>query len=238
MPLVAPEEANVAVLTTCKGRLSHLQRALPTWLAQETTIRYSITVLDYACPEGTYAWLVEQADPRITAAKYETDSPYYAHAHARNLVARAANAEILVFLDADNLLRPGWLSSACAQILLGDADYCESLWHPQCRNPGTCAITATHHHRIRGFDESLRNWGASDKDYYLRASVQGRKCQWDVTLLEAIPHDEAARVRHYQVKSTQESNRLNETQIQDWRRRVNPNGYGLGELRLRPGHSG
>jgi hypothetical protein len=118
-------------------------------------------VLDYACPDGTFAWVLEQADPRIAAAKYETDSPYYSHAHSRNLAVRTTEAQVLVFLDADNLLQPGWLSSECVQLLIGDADYCESLWQAGCRNPGTCAITAQHHHDIRGFHESLRNWGGT-----------------------------------------------------------------------------
>ena len=153
MPLVLPDEGTVCLLTTCKGRLDHLRQVLPTWLVQETTIRYGISVLDYACPDGTFAWVLEHADPRITAAKYETDSPYYSHAHSRNLAVRTTEAQTLVFLDADNLLQPGWLSSACAQLVIGDADYCESLWQAGCRNPGTCAITAQHHHDIRGFDE-------------------------------------------------------------------------------------
>jgi hypothetical protein len=232
MPLSSDAVAVAAILVMCKDRLQHLRIALPTWTNQQTNVNYSVTILDYGCPANTAAQVRELHLPHVRTVTTSPPTPFYNHAHSHNLAARTTRAPILVFVDADNLLKPTWLTSAIAPILIGDADYCESLWDPRCKNPGTCAIRKRLHDKIRGFDETFTGWGQADKDYCLRASAHGQKAQWDTTLLDTIPHDEETRVKHSPFPTTAESNRNNTARLGNWSRTVNPTAYGAGIFQI------
>jgi hypothetical protein len=49
-PLRGGDVPRLSIVTTCKGRLHHLRRSLPGFLAQPDT---QVIVVDYDCPEDT-----------------------------------------------------------------------------------------------------------------------------------------------------------------------------------------
>jgi glycosyltransferase involved in cell wall biosynthesis len=183
----------ICFITTCRGRLAHLQQSLPTFVAQAGT---SCIVVDYDCPERTAAW-IEKEYPRVTVVQ-ATDRPRFELSKARNLGAQAAVAPWLCFVDADVQLSPHF--AAVVSPLLQPGFY----YHPEPRSVelwGNCICHRDDFTRVEGYDDVLQGWGAEDRDFYTRlelAGVQPRPFPGD--LLRSIPHEASARVEHYDVK--------------------------------------
>src|SRR6266404_326707 len=104
----------ICFITTCRGRLPHLQQSLPTFVAQPGT---SCVVVDYDCPQGTAAW-VQQAYPQVTVVQ-ATDQPRFELSKARNLSAQAAGAPWLCFVDADVQLSPHFAAAVSPLLQTG-----------------------------------------------------------------------------------------------------------------------
>ena len=63
----------LSIVTTCKGRLHHLRRSLPRFLAQPNT---EVIVVDYDCPDGTSDVVAREFPAaRVVAVK---DRPHFA----------------------------------------------------------------------------------------------------------------------------------------------------------------
>ena len=70
----------ISVITTCKGRMHHLEEALPTWLAQEGG-NYEIIVVDYGDPDKSADYVEELNDPRVRAVRHEAEGFNLAHTY-------------------------------------------------------------------------------------------------------------------------------------------------------------
>ena len=106
--------ARISLITTCKGRLAHLQESLPRMLAQPDC---ECIVVDYDCPQGAASWVAcNHPGARIVKAERE---PLFRPGHARNLGAAAAVAPWLAFVDADTLLAPDYVATIFDRIAAG-----------------------------------------------------------------------------------------------------------------------
>ncbi len=103
-------------LVTWNG-MSWLPACLESVRAQ-TMADWELLVVDNASSDGSTAWLLAQAadDPRIRVQALATNTGYGA-AHNRSI--RAARADVLVLLNQDVVLDPGFLHAACDEL---DAD--------------------------------------------------------------------------------------------------------------------
>ncbi len=230
MPLVTRQLAVIEMTAVSKGRLDHVRQALPTWLAQECPTPWTLTLLDYACPDDTWTWTLRNCPPEVTALRFQTDSPLFNWSHARNLSVRDSHAPVFAFIDADNLLHPHWLRDATRELLNGTADIAHTFWTHGTPNRGTCTVTAQLHHTLRGFDETLTGYGNKDRDYYRRATERGTATTWTTDQLTCIYHSNELRTAHYANKDRNASMAANYTAQLDTSRPINPTGYGLGTL--------
>ena len=98
IPALTP---SFSIITTCKGRLEHLKRSLPTMVAQDA----EVIVVDYSCPEGT-ADFVERDYPQAKVVRVEGQKGF-SNWNARNRGAAVATGEMLLFCDADTILAEG-----------------------------------------------------------------------------------------------------------------------------------
>src|SRR5262245_31215668 len=96
----------ICFITTCMGRLAHLQQTLGSMTAQPGA---SCIVVDYSCPDHAGDW-VEQAYPAVRVVRVTGQSQFRA-SHARNQGARAASTPWLCFIDADVALDPSFTTS-------------------------------------------------------------------------------------------------------------------------------
>jgi glycosyltransferase involved in cell wall biosynthesis len=89
------------IITTCMGRLEHLKRTLPAMLRQEC----EVVVVDYSCPEQSGAW-VEEKYPGVKVVRVAGQDTF-SNWKARNSGAGEATGDLLIFCDADVVLRDG-----------------------------------------------------------------------------------------------------------------------------------
>lgn len=180
----------LSLITTCKGRLAHLQRTLPLMAAQGRDCE--VIVVDYACPDGTAAWVADHF-PEVKIVQVRGETSFHV-ARARNLGVRAAQAPWLMFVDADVLLPPGF--AAYMRPLLAPGCYYRpapvttDTW-------GSLLVSRDDFLAVGGYDEVLRDWGGEDDDLYHRLDAFA-KCAlatFPGSMVTALTHDDATRTR-------------------------------------------
>lgn len=176
-------------ITTCKGRLHHLQQTLPLMLQQADS---ECIVVDYNCPQKSGDW-VSQHHPQAKVARNTTDTGWCAAA-ARNQGANLASGEWLVFIDADIRLADdllGWLSPRLAP----GKTFRAEIMRDKLDIFGTFVCHRDDFLKVEGYDEVLRGWGKEDNDIYYRLRMAGcTEFFFPASFLNPIPHDDSARV--------------------------------------------
>src|SRR4029079_5623520 len=97
-----------SIITTCKGRLEHLQASLPKMMAQCAN---EVIVWDYSCPQGTGEFVTANF-PSVRLVSVPGQK-HFSNWKARNSGAAVATSDVLVFVDADTVMAEGaidWLS--------------------------------------------------------------------------------------------------------------------------------
>lgn len=194
----------LSMITTCKGRLAHLQRTLPLMAAQGGDCE--VIVVDYGCPDGTAAWVANHF-PEVKLVEVRGETAFHV-ARARNLGARAAQAPWLMFVDADVLLPPGF--AAYMRPLLAPGCY----YRPAPLTPdtwGSLLVSRDAFLAVGGYDEVLRDWGGEDDDLYHRLDAFA-KCapnSFPGSMVTALTHDDTARTRFFGESDRWLSQRIN-----------------------------
>jgi hypothetical protein len=194
--------AFLTLVTTCRGRLAHLQQSLPTFVGQQDT---AVVVVDYGCPERSGDW-VEQHFPEALVVR-ATDCPRFELSRARNLGGAAARSPWLCFVDADICLSPEFAARVAP--LLEPGHYYQAKPR-DIETWGTSISARDDFERVGGYDEVLQGWGKEDDDYYARLVLAGvRYATFPGELLRGMKHDDSQRVAHYDVKDRWLSESIN-----------------------------
>ena len=194
-------------VTTCKGRLAHLQQSLPR-LAGEAGAR--CVVVDYDCPDGTADW-VGRNHPAVTIVR-ETSVPEFHIARARNLGARAATTPWLCFVDADVLVAPGFVAALQGLLQAGHFYRAAPRVHAL---DGTVVCAHADFVRAGGYDEVMRGWGCEDQEFCLRLQLLGlREQAFPGAFVESIEHLDAVRTRFYRDRDGRLSRAINRLYIE------------------------
>ncbi len=199
------DRPTITFVTVCKARLAHLKQSLPAAAAQGPCV-----VVDYACPEGTGAW-VNVNHPQAGVVRIDT-SARFSVAAGRNAGAAEVKSDWLCFLDADvvpamhfveaitPLLQPG--------LFYRPWPVTEDTW-------GTVICARADFERIGGYDVVFDGWGGEDDDLYHRLQLAGvRPAHFPGHLLTPIAHDDTTRMRFHAVKDREVGRRLNFAYIQ------------------------
>jgi len=186
--------ALISAITTCKGRLAHLQQTLPTLMSLPDC---EVVVVDYDCPQRARDWVRS----KYPAARivHVSDRPHYNAAEARNRGVAAATAPWLFMVDADvavaptfvaeirPLLRPG--------IVLRPAPHRRGLG-------GTFVVAKCDLNAIGGYDEVFEGWGGEDVDALRRLEWAGRHAAaFPSELLAPASHSDEERGRYHVVSN-------------------------------------
>lgn len=220
-----------AIVTTCKGRLAHLKRALPTWLVQEDWPKddLSIIIVDYGCPDGTADWCDALKDPRVRAVRAVNGVDEFNLSRARNIGAKMTDARFIAFVDADMLLSPDFIRSHVDKHL---ADGCEIISDGPEENGvramgALCTMERTLFESMRGFDESFRGYGHEDTDFRWRSVHAGARLEWMLSKADHIACTDEERTRFYADKDIAATIERNFKQLADPFRIVNAEGWGI-----------
>ena len=223
---------SVSIITTCKGRLHHLRETIHSMLAQDYAGEWEIVVVDYDCPDGTFAWVKSLDHPRVHCVKVRDTLHPWSMAHARNVGAQFANGQVLAFIDADNHPDPEYLTTGVNAL----RESGESLCLPVSADgnyAGACFVTSAAFHAARGNDEQLTDYGVEDIDFYNRLGAEGRsqyrfqpRCTIPQALLRLIHHEDGERLQFCASQNLQESLDHNRSLARDTSRAVNFERYG------------
>lgn len=189
-------------ITTCKGRLSHLQQTLPRIAAQAGV---SCVVVDYDCPDGTAAWVREKF-PQVKLVQVENE-PGFCLARARNMGAKVAATPWLGFFDADLRLDPQFVSKVLPVLKPGYHYRADPLSR---QTWGSFICTREDFERVGGYDETYRGWGGEDDDLYDVLQMRNiKRAAFPAALVTEIPHPDEIRTRFHSLDMTQ-SHRINQ----------------------------
>lgn len=178
------------LITTCMGRLQHLQQTLPTWLAQPDL---DVIVVDYSCPQHSGDWAATQG-PRVTVVRVPGES-HFNVSKARNAGFAQSDAEWIGFIDADILLRPGFMAGMTP--LLSPRHYLMADVH-RGDLMGTCFLAREVVKEVGGYDEAFQGWGTEDRDFWERLDRRGlSRVSFPESLLGFIPHGNELRIQNH-----------------------------------------
>src|SRR6185312_373451 len=222
------DPSRIWAVVPCMGRLAFLRRTLPVFMRQPA-MRYCL--VDYACPEACGAWVEGSFAAEVAAGRVAiervTGEAHFHKTRAHNLGARralAAGAEILCFLDADTLVRAelgAWLAAhaGAGRFLIA----ARTATGRHVRSTGGLLVVAAPDFVAAGmFDEDFRGWGGEDVEMRLRLHLGRGLAYGDVplSLIEPIPHSDAARGRFSATKDIRASERRNrlivERKVRAW----------------------
>ncbi len=188
-----PSLKDLTLVTTCKGRLSHLKVSLPTLCRAFPDSQ--IVVVDYGCPEHSGQW-VEGNFPSVNVV-YVSDDSGFQLSRARNIGAAHVKTTYVGFIDADILVSPGldeWLQSRLLERSYFRVDRRQlNISHDFF---GTVFSDAETFRCIQGYDEVFTSWGVEDHDLYHRLKISGsRAFSFPHQFLTALPHDDFLRTK-------------------------------------------
>ena len=194
--------ASLCFVTTCKGRLEHLQQTLPMMAAIADT---HCVVVDYGCPQGSGHW-VQQNFPEVHV-EFVTDDAEFCLARARNIGASKVTSPWVCFIDADIRIQAGfaaWLNEPRrSNGIYRVPPLAMATWGTMiCRTDAFLAVG--------GYDEVIRGWGGEDDELYLRMRNAGAvDADIPPELLAPIEHSDQLRTAFYPLKDRFLQHRIN-----------------------------
>jgi glycosyltransferase involved in cell wall biosynthesis len=184
-----------SIVTTCKGRLEHLQRSLPSFAAQSDA---EVVVVDYDCPQRSGDWVATHFPAAIV--ERVVDSAVFNLSRARNVGARAAHAPWIVFCDADNVLDEHFTVSISALLepRVFVRPYRETA-SGRVAVPFPLACERSIYWKIGGFDDAFEGWGSEDWEFVDRLLREGISQRlFPVSLVAILDHEDSARTQFYE----------------------------------------
>ncbi|MCC7309990.1 MAG: FkbM family methyltransferase [Sulfuritalea sp.] len=184
----------LSYITTCKGRLAHLQKSLPLVVGQPGI---ECIVVDYDCPEGAADW-VRSNFPQVRVVKVENVSQFNA-SHARNLGAKQAAAPWLGFFDADILLDENFSRRILPSLVKGNFYRASPVTY---QTWGSIICHRDDFLRAGGYDEVYVGWGGEDDDLIAMLTRSGvRAAGFPADLLDEIEHSDEKRTQFATIKN-------------------------------------
>ncbi len=184
----------LSYITTCKGRLAHLQKSLPRVVGQSGV---ECIVVDYDCPEGAAEW-VQNNFPQVRVVKVENVSQFNA-SHARNIGAKQASAPWLGFFDADILLDADFSRRILPSLVKGNFYRASPVTY---QTWGSIICHRDDFLRAGGYDEVYVGWGGEDDDLIALLTRNGvRAAGFPADLLDEIEHSDEKRTRFATIKN-------------------------------------
>ncbi|KAL1507023.1 hypothetical protein AB1Y20_007885 [Prymnesium parvum] len=168
-----------SLLVACSNRSASLRAVLGSWL--EVKGMDEVVIVDWGSSPPLRDDLPASLDPRVRLVVAPLESEWNL-ARAYNLAASLASGAVLLKVDADTYLHPGFLASHALPsgwraFFAGDWRLApdENAWHLN----GVLLVHKVHFDAVRGYDERMRHYGLDDTDLYYRLTTSlnlSRRC--------------------------------------------------------------
>ena len=231
----------VAFCTTCKGRLVHLRRTLPTNLEHCSSAQCVHVLLDYNSRDGLADWVRSEMQEHLQSGRlvyYRFTEPVpFQMARAKNMAHRLGireGASVLVNMDADNFAGCGFAEHVAEQF----QDSGVFLWSRMVKEgdgrlprgiSGRIAVTEEQFRLVGGYDERYSTWSPDDMDFNSRLRKLGFTArEIDQRYLRAILHTDKMRFKEYAHAEAEASSEVFELEGRGHIRVANGGSVGLG----------
>jgi len=198
------------------GRAHHLKETLPQNIRDNPSldgVDVEFVVLNYNSQDDLHEWMMN--DPEMQgymasgALRYgKTSDPEHFHmSHAKNMVHRIAEGDVLCNVDADNFIGHGFAAflenqfSKDMDIILNPSHAINRSFSAEDRGFfGRVVISKDNFYKLSGYDEGFQGWGGEDNDFVRRSQALGLKHFRfeDLKYLETISHSDEERVENMQ----------------------------------------
>lgn len=215
-----PMKHKFAFITTCMGRLLHIQRSF-TRLAEDprfgkATGQWLYVLVEFADPDNSGDWLERIHPERAHIVRIEIqeeksvsfNKPVCQNTGAMHAIEQGA--EYLVFLDADTIVTPELLSYLDQNVSLDSFLVFRSLSEKRDLTGFLC-VNKRHFVRVGGYDVNFQGWGAEDLEMRVRLFLKAGLSFGEISadLASSIPHEDQLRTKHYQEKNKDRSHDRN-----------------------------
>ncbi|CAH0159724.1 MULTISPECIES: glycosyltransferase [Plantibacter] len=181
----------LSIVIPCRNGAATLHRQLDALLTQESDEAFEIVVADNGSSDSTAEIVRRYA--RLDARVNLVDaSGRPGINHARNSGVAASRGRIVLMCDADDVVRPGWLTAhtrafaagaECVggavdrrlpdgRLVTSDEGVYRTLWNVPWPVGANCGFARTVYDRVGGFDESFVG-GGDETDFFWRAARLG-----------------------------------------------------------------
>lgn len=205
----------LSVVTTCMNRLDHLRQTLPQNIKDSEGVPVEFVLVNYGSQDEMHNWVkinyAKEVASGLIKHVHVLGVTEYSMAHSRNVGFKAASGEVAVQVDADNFMKPGF-TARCLEIA-------------STTNGPVVMFRANHRLRGRlgfrrqefidllgGYDESMKGYGADDRDIFERAKRLGFrtvKYGGDLSEFLCIKHDKALSTANMTIKRRATGEHLN-----------------------------
>lgn len=204
----------LTIVTTCKGRIEHALRAVPTWSD------FPVVFVDYDCPQLTGKAILAAGGPKVSVI-FERNKKWFNLSKARNIAIPYVRTPWVMFLDCDMIMKPGFKEHIYD--LLEEKTIYE-FEHKVAGFAGTIICTVDDFIKVEGFDEDANGYGYEDSQFKNKMYHIGSKVVFmNPDFFEHIAHSEVERVQHYEIKHPSMSHRNNvdvlNRKFSEWQRR-------------------
>ncbi len=194
----------ITAVTTCMGRLYHLETTLPLMLEEFDRV----VVVDWSCPQHAG----EFASSLGASVHYKYGEHYFARGGSRNYGAQVVATEYVAMVDADTMCMPG-VGDELRKLLTPDSMVLSSRTasgHDVENLFGFVACSLEAFWNVGGYDESFVGWGHEDSHLrgklYLEEHLKVKRLS--PMALGAIAHDNSIRTEYHE-ESIEQSSRVN-----------------------------
>lgn len=189
----------VSIVSVCMNRSANLAVALPSWLASGAR---EVVIVDWGSkpPIGPMVRALAHGAKPIVRLVTVSGVERWVLTKSFNLAARCTTSECLVKVDADSMLKPGFVTR---HALAADAgafyagDWRRARNENEQKTNGVMVVRRNDFFRVGGYNELIETYGYDDCDLYGRLEEAGIIRQViDFDTIAHLPHSNEARGVH------------------------------------------
>ena len=146
----------ITAVTTCMGRLNHLEITLPLMLNEFD----SVIVVDWSCPQRSGEFALELGATVV----FQPGQAYFSRSGARNLGAGLVDSDYICMVDADIMCMPG-LKQEIASLIDDRTMVFSSRTKDGFDTPDTFGFIVCptkSFQSVKGYSEEFKGWGHED----------------------------------------------------------------------------
>jgi len=189
----------ISIIIPCKNRLNHLSSTYT--LTRKLGGEFEVIIVDYNCPMGTAQHFKNTfPNDKLKTVIAEVGKEEWNLSHARNIGYKNSVGDALLFIDADTIVKPNFLTSHT----MNEGAFFTGTW---LHSSGCCMVWRKDFEKVKGYNECVGGWGSEDYDLYRRLTESGlRQTHFIEKLYKNMPHHDKIRNEYHGYKDIHKSN--------------------------------